>query len=102
MKTHTPIQTLLLLSSFIVPNLTYASCDADNPEIGDIGPDGSLVCSALEEDFPKATIQLKDRLLQTPNEVIVTALVDGQSFSIVYRLEHADWIRSAGPCLAGR
>ena len=102
MKTHTSYQTILLLTSVAFSGVLYASCVADSPEIGDIGPDGTRICTALEQDFPSATIQLENRKIQTPTEVIITALVDGQSFSIAYRLVNADWIRSAGPCLAGR
>jgi hypothetical protein len=100
MKTRSSYQTVLLLSSLVAHGLAQASCRFDEPEIGDIGPDGSRICAALERDFPNASIQVYARRIGSPTDVVITARVNGKPFLVKYTLQRADWIRSFGPCQA--
>lgn len=101
MKIQTSCQISLLLGTFAVAGVVQASCLADESEIGDIGPDSSRICKTLKQDFPNATIEVQNRNIRSPTKVIVTGRIDGKPFSLEYRLEYADWVRSSGPCLAG-
>ena len=101
MKTHILFQIIALLASFSVMGVVQATCQADDPEIGDIGPNSNRVCETLHRDFPNATINVVDRKIQTSTDVIVMARIDGKPLSIEYWLVNADWINNPGPCLSG-
>lgn len=101
MNIHFPFSIIPVLASFAMAGNVHASCRADTPEIGDIGPDGEVVCAALAHDFPRAEIQLYNRKIIAMDHVIVAAQIDDKPYSIDYRLVNADWIKSHGPCLAG-
>ena len=102
MKTHSPLQVILLLVYLAAAPGVQAACLADEPEIGDIGPDSERVCAILEGDFPSADIRVYDRRIHSPTDVVVLAKIDGKSFSVQYRFRKADWVRSTGPCLTSR
>ena len=99
MKTLTSFQVILLLSSFAAEGVVQASCQAYEQEIGDIGPSGDRICAALESDFPSANIQLLGQKILSSTNAVFNVQVDGKPFTVEYRLENADWIKSHGPCM---
>lgn len=69
-----------------------ASCVTDPPEMGDIGPASGLVCQALTQRFPGATLAVEGRSIHSPTEVRVTASVDGRPILLGYRLAGVEWV----------
>jgi hypothetical protein len=102
MKTHALLQLIVPLACLTFAPGVRAACIADAPEIGDIGPDSERVCTVLDSDFPGAGVRVYDRQIHSPTHVVVLAEVDGETYSVQYRLQKADWVRYTGPCLTSR
>ena len=100
MNIHFPSVIVTVLASFAIAANVQAACQADDPEIGDLGPAGEFVCDALEYEFPGAEIQLYNRKILATNHVIIAAKIDDKPYSIDYRLDKNTWIKYHGPCLA--
>jgi hypothetical protein len=101
MNIHFPSVSVSVLASFAIAATAQAACQADAPEIGDIGPDGESVCDALVREFPAAEIQLYNRKFLASNHVIIAAKIDDKPYSIDYRVDNNTWVKYHGPCLAG-
>jgi len=82
---------MLIFAMLPVALSTNAACLTDPPEIGDIGPGSGLVCQALTQRFPGATLAVEGRSIHSPTEVRVTASVDGRPILLDYRLTGVDW-----------
>ena len=102
MKTQLPFRIVFVLASFTVVGIGHAAFRADEPQIGDLGPDGEYVCETLEKAFPSADIQLYSREILATDRVIVRAKSDVKPYSIDDHLVNADWIKFHASCLVGR
>jgi hypothetical protein len=71
---------------------TYAACNGDSLEIGDIGPSADLLCSSLDTKHPGQTVDVIQRHVQSGERVSIEYSVDQKDHRIDYRLVGADWI----------
>lgn len=102
MKIPALFLTTLLLASLTAASVVQASCQASEPEIGDIiGPDGNRVCADLKREFPSANVRIDDQTIHSPTDVVITVQIDRRPFSLEYRLEDAHWSRMPALSLAG-
>lgn len=80
----------------------HATCLTTPAEMGDIGPDPTLVCNHLSGQFPDAALTVGDRLIHSPTAVSVAATVDGKGILIHYGLAGASWTPSTSDLHAAR
>lgn len=85
------IRSLLISLAFCCA-AAQANCVPDMPEIGDAGPDGSTVCGMLQQRFPQARLEIRDREIRSADSVSVLVSIDGRPQPFVYRLIRADWV----------
>jgi hypothetical protein len=85
------IKQLLILGLLPIAVAAGATCVNDPPEIGDIGPSSELVCSALERQFPRATLAVAGRSIHSPSDVTVLASINGRPVSLRYHLSGYSW-----------
>lgn len=83
---------LLILTLLPAALGAHAACLPDAPEIGDIGPNSSGVCRALEKRFPGVLLTVDDRSVHSPTAVTVSASVDGNPVRLDYRLIGFEWV----------
>lgn len=85
------VWSLLALSLLPIAASVQASCLADSPEIGDIGPGSELVCRQLEGRFASAELTVMGRTIRSPTEVTVHTSVNGTPVPIDYELVEYTW-----------
>jgi hypothetical protein len=85
------INQTLALTILPLAFATHAACVTEPPEIGDIGPDSELVCNALEQRFPGATLAVVNRSIHSPSQVSVAASVNGRPITLRYELSGYTW-----------
>ncbi|NEV64869.1 hypothetical protein [Thiorhodococcus minor] len=81
----------LLLALFTCALGAQADCVPSPPEIGDIGPDSTLVCRTLQQLYPGAALREEGRAIRSPTEVVVHASVDGRPITLSYALSGYRW-----------
>jgi hypothetical protein len=89
------IKHLLMASPLLLSTGAGAVCTPDAPEIGDIGPDSTLVCRELERRFPDALSAVEDRTIRAADVVAVKVSVDGRPMVLQYSLTGFDWTLTA-------
>jgi hypothetical protein len=68
-----------------------AMCTPDPAELGDIGPEGELVCTDLERRFPDSIMAVENRTIRSPCKVEILVSVDNKTMVLDYELAGFTW-----------
>lgn len=91
---------LLLPIATILSSQVHSACQPGTFEIGDTGPDDSIVCAVLESNYPSSEIQILNREIHAADRVSVAIELDGRAQRVEYRLSDFQWLLGNSGLLA--
>lgn len=84
-------RSLFLAVAMSLSSVTYGACQTGSAEIGDTGPDDSLVCKTLESRYPDAEITIVNREIQSADRIAIDFDVNDRPQRMEYRLTGFEW-----------
>lgn len=85
-------KALMIPIALFLSSSVHGGCQADPPELGDIGPDSGNVCEMLEHQHPYSEqIRVVDRELYSRSRVRVMVALDNRPASLLFSLVGANW-----------